>query len=144
MKGQLGCGPSQPSYKVITKKSLIKRPWGAYLRAWDPRQETDGFLSSKQIMEDVEKVIYETLFKLYEARGTVAKGLGMRRGWRNDLGLKKLPRGGKCEKKTQLVKKWVHPDALASYNERMKSQLENEFSQLDFYLHCYLWSQLVN
>ena len=72
-------------------------------------------------MEDVEKVIYENLFKIYEAQGAVVKGLGTRRGRRNDLGLNKLPQGGKFEKKTYLLKKWVHPDALPSYYEKIRS-----------------------
>ena len=102
-------------------KSTPKRARNAYPRAWDPRHEPDGFPSSKRIVEDVEKVIYENLFKIYEARGAVVKGLGTRRGRRNDLGLQSLPRGGKFKKKTHLVKKWVHPDALPLYYEKIKS-----------------------
>ena len=52
-------------------KSTPKRARSAYLRAWDPRHEPDGFPSSKRIVEDIEKVVYDNLFKIYEARGAV-------------------------------------------------------------------------
>ena len=57
--------------------------------------------------------------KVFRARGVVVKVLGTRRGKRNDLGLGKLPRGGKMRKKEEFEKKWIHPDAENAFTDKL-------------------------
>ena len=76
-------------------KTTPKRALSAYRRAWYPTFLPEGFPNSQRIVRDVDRVVDEVYLRIFRARGVVVKGLGTRRGRRNDLGLGKLPRGGK-------------------------------------------------
>ena len=55
---------------------------------------------------------------IFRARGVVIRGLGS--GKRNDLGIGKLPRGGKMRKKEEFKKKWIHPDAQNAFRDKVE------------------------
>ena len=103
-------------------KTTPKKARNAYLRLWDPTLIPHGSPCSKRIVEDIYRIVDEVLMKIFYSRGTVVKGLGTRRGRRNDLGLGKLPRGGRKVKHTNFEKKWVHIDAIDSYRSKIKTK----------------------
>ena len=72
------------------------------------------------------RVVEEAYLKIFQAKGVVVPNLGTRRGRRNDLGLGRLPRGGIMKKNKEFKKKWIHPDAITSYIEKMNLFHRNE------------------
>ena len=87
----------------------------------------EGSPNSKRIVEDIYRVVDESLMKVFYACGTAVKGVGTRRGRRNDLGLGKLPRGGRQMKRQQFKKRWLHDDAMEAFKEKMeKGKATNE------------------
>ena len=60
-------------------------------------------------MQDVDRIFDEVIMKLVEARGVAVRGIGKRRGRRDDENMK-LPRGGKHVKSLTFSSPWIHPD----------------------------------
>ncbi len=91
--------------------STAKRGQSAYRRVWDPSFGPDGGVPSIQrIMQDVDRIFDEVIMKLVEARGVAVRGIGKRRGRRDDENMK-LPRGGKHVKSLTFSSPWIHPDS---------------------------------
>ena len=61
------------------RKFGLRRPKqgsDTYRRLWDPSLHPDGIPSSKRIIEEVNKILDETLLKVINARGAAIPGLG--------------------------------------------------------------------
>ncbi len=94
--------------------TTAKRGQSAYRRVWDPSFEPDGGVpNSEHIMQDVDRIFDEVILKLVEARGVAVRGIGQRRGRRDDKNMK-LVQGGKRVKNLTFESPWIHPDAFQS------------------------------
>ena len=113
-------GPADPDTGLPLKfdRSTMKRQSHAYLRLCDPSHPPDGgALTSKRIIQDLDRCAGEHLLRILAAGGAIVPGLGSRNGHRKVTTLAVVGGtgghgGARPAKVVRKGPKWCHGNAL--------------------------------